>query len=319
MINAETTQNIASFCKAISDPLRIMILRVLLHNSFGVLELTQLFATTQSGMSHHLKILLQAALVVTRREGNSIFYRRALPKEHLLANLHQAALEEIDALSIPFELQKNIEQIYAERAESSKTFFANLIKNGELAQQDELIVGLAQYQDVLLTLLDHNIATDDIALEVGPGEGKFIPVLAKRFKQVIAVDNSAEMLQLVEKICNQQQLDNVNLQHADATKLQLADKVDYIVANMVLHHLPAPAEALKHFKSYLKATGRLLVTELCHHQQTWVTDACGDLWLGFEPDELDHWAEAAGFKSDESLYIGLRNGFQLQVKHFCVT
>lgn len=319
MLTANTNQYIASFFKAMSDPLRIMILRVLLHNSFGVLELTQLFATTQSGMSHHLKILLQASLVVTRREGNSIFYRRALAKEHLLTHLYQAALEEIDALSIPVELQTNIDHIYTERAESSKNFFANVIKNGNLAQQDELIVGITHYQDILLNLLDNNITKEDIALEVGPGEGKFIPLLAKRFKQVIAVDNSAEMLQLVENICAQQQLDNVCLQHADATKLKLSNKVDCIVANMVLHHLPAPAEALRHFKSYLKETGRLLLTELCHHQQTWVTDTCGDLWLGFESDELDHWAEVAGFKLNDSLYVGLRNGFQLQVKYFGIS
>ena len=29
--------------------------------------------------------------------------------------------------------------------------------------------------------------------------------------------------------------------------------------------------------------GVLLVTELCRHHQDWVKDACGDVWLGFEP------------------------------------
>jgi DNA-binding transcriptional ArsR family regulator len=43
-----------------------------------VLELCRIVEVRQSALSHHLKILAQAELVSTRREGNSIFYRRAL-------------------------------------------------------------------------------------------------------------------------------------------------------------------------------------------------------------------------------------------------
>ncbi|MDV7213510.1 ArsR/SmtB family transcription factor, partial [Azotobacter beijerinckii] len=70
---------LAALCKAGGDPLRLKVLRVLASDSFGVLELAQIFAIGQSGISHHLKVLAQAGLVATRREGNAIFYRRALP------------------------------------------------------------------------------------------------------------------------------------------------------------------------------------------------------------------------------------------------
>ncbi|MGB2272587.1 MAG: ArsR/SmtB family transcription factor, partial [Pseudomonadales bacterium] len=65
--------------KASADHLRLEILQVLQHDSFGVLELCNLFDIKQSAMSHHLKVLSNAGLVTTRREGNAIFYRRALP------------------------------------------------------------------------------------------------------------------------------------------------------------------------------------------------------------------------------------------------
>ena len=71
------TDALAAFCKAIGDALRLDILRVLRNDSFGVLELAQIFAMRQSGMSHHLKVLANAGLVSTRREGNSI-----LPMAH---------------------------------------------------------------------------------------------------------------------------------------------------------------------------------------------------------------------------------------------
>ena len=53
------------------------MLRVLASDSFGVLELAQIFAIGQSGMSHHLQVLTQAGLLATRREGNAVFYRRS--------------------------------------------------------------------------------------------------------------------------------------------------------------------------------------------------------------------------------------------------
>ena len=78
-IRHDDCDELSALCKAGGDPLRLNVLRALANDSFGVLELTQIFATGQSGMSHHLKVLSQAGLVATRREGNAIFYRRALP------------------------------------------------------------------------------------------------------------------------------------------------------------------------------------------------------------------------------------------------
>ena len=62
--------------KALADQLRLQILRLLRNESFGVLELCRILEIKQSALSHHLKILATADVVTTRREGNSIFYRR---------------------------------------------------------------------------------------------------------------------------------------------------------------------------------------------------------------------------------------------------
>ncbi|NER61952.1 winged helix-turn-helix transcriptional regulator, partial [Pseudomonas sp. MAFF212428] len=56
-IDHEQSDALAALCKASGDPLRLKVLRALASDSFGVLELAQIFAVGQSGMSHHLKVL----------------------------------------------------------------------------------------------------------------------------------------------------------------------------------------------------------------------------------------------------------------------
>ena len=311
----EASDELASLCKAGGDPLRLNVLRALANDSFGVLELAQIFATGQSGISHHLKVLAQAGLVATRREGNAIFYRRALAQSELFGGkLHAALLEEVDELQLPADVQARIGAVHAQRAAASHDFFARMADNFQ-AQQD-LIASLPQYRDSLLTLLDSlNFTAQATALEVGPGDGRFLPELARRFQQVTALDNSPAMLDLARQHCQEQALDNVRLELADALD-ETGSGADCVVLNMVLHHFAAPAEAIRQLARRVNAGGSLLITELCSHNQSWAREACGDLWLGFEQDDLARWASAAGLEPEESLYLGLRNGFQIQVRHF---
>jgi ubiquinone/menaquinone biosynthesis C-methylase UbiE/DNA-binding transcriptional ArsR family regulator len=311
----QQSDTLAALCKASGDELRLNVLRALASDSFGVLELAQIFDVGQSGMSHHLKVLAQAELVATRREGNAIFYRRALPDgQRFGGRLHMALLDEVDDLTLPEDVQARIAQVQQRRAATSQDFFLR-VEEKFRAQQD-LIAGLPQYRESLLALLDTlNFAPTASALEVGPGDGGFLPDLARRFAQVTALDNSPTMLELARQVCERERLGNVNLQLADALGATDVD-ADCVVLNMVLHHFSDPALALCQLAKRVKAGGSLLVTELCSHDQGWAREACGDLWLGFEQDDLARWATAAGLVPGDSLYVGLRNGFQIQVRHF---
>lgn len=314
-IRFDASDSLAALCKAGGDPLRLNVLRALASDSFGVLELAQIFAIGQSGMSHHLKVLTQAGLLATRREGNAIFYRRNLPQSDSLGGkLHAALLEEVDQLELTTEVQARIAAVHAQRSAASEDFFARMA--GSFQARQDLLAGLPQYRDSVLALLDAlNFETTATALEVGPGDGSFLPELASRFRHVVALDNSAAMLELARARCEQAGLDNVELKLADALHDE-CPPADCVVLNMVLHHLAAPGEALKQLARLVKAGGSLLITELCSHNQSWAREACGDLWLGFEQDDLARWADAAGLTPGESLYIGLKNGFQIQARHF---
>ncbi len=309
---------LASFCKAAGDPLRLEILKVLSQNAYGVLELCQLFDVKQSGMSHHLKVLANAGLASTRREGNSIFYRRALGSDNPeIQPLHKALLNAVDSAAITPELADRIARLHRERSQLSLVFFE---QNSERfkANQD-LIAGYEQYGSSILELLDSAIDKRDtgVALEVGPGEGELLPELCRRFDQVIALDNSEQVLSLARQYAASHKLGNVRFILGDLLDpTPQIEPVNCITLNMVLHHIPNPSQAFANLSRMLRADGVLLVTDLCQHDQAWARDNCGDIWLGFESNELTDWAQAAGLEEGESLFLALRNGFQIQLRQF---
>lgn len=305
------TEQLVALCKAAGDPLRLNILRVLSSNSYAVQELAQIFAMAQSGMSHHLKVLTRAGLLSTRREANAIFYRRSPAPA---TGVHTALLEQLDQQPVCNSLACRLEAVHQERSAASQAFFQRM--SDSFSQQQELIAGLHQYCDNLTSLLERlNFAATATAVEIGPGDGGFLPYLAQHFAQVIALDNSPAMLEQARQLCLAQELTNVELQLADAFAQPLP-ATDCLVLNMVLHHLPAPAQAIAHLAAALKPGGSLVISELCAHQQHWAHKACGDLWLGFEQQELAHWAQQAGLSDGESIYLGLKNGFQIQLRQF---
>ncbi|MGL5348587.1 MAG: ArsR/SmtB family transcription factor [Peptostreptococcaceae bacterium] len=67
--------NIDSIFKALSDPIRLNILKKLYSaESVCVCELTDMFDISQSKLSYHLKLLLSANLINKTSEGKWNFY-----------------------------------------------------------------------------------------------------------------------------------------------------------------------------------------------------------------------------------------------------
>jgi len=60
--------------KALADPTRREILRLLRGGEKTAGELAQRFDMTKPSMSHHFAVLKQADLIASRREGQQIYY-----------------------------------------------------------------------------------------------------------------------------------------------------------------------------------------------------------------------------------------------------
>jgi ArsR family transcriptional regulator len=308
---------LAALCKASGDQLRLQVLRVLRHDSLGVQELCSIFDIRQPAMSHHLKVLASAGAVTSRREGNTIFYRRATLGQHpALTELQGSLFTALDQLPLPAAVEKRMSELQEHRQQSSREFFQQ--NADKFRAQQDLIASYDQYGDTVAQIQRNApLSQHHLALEVGPGDGAFLRELAPAFEQVIALDNSAEMLEKARGLAAEESLSNVQFIHGDTRHPELRDlQADCIVVNMVLHHTPSPADIFDDLAGSLAPSGVLLVTDLCNHDQAWARENCGDLWLGFEPGDLKLWAQSAGLSEIASEYLAQRNGFQIQVRLF---
>jgi ubiquinone/menaquinone biosynthesis C-methylase UbiE/DNA-binding transcriptional ArsR family regulator len=311
------TQNfgeLAALLKAGGDVLRLEILRVLKRDSYGVLELCSIFDIRQSALSYQLKVLASAGLAVTRREGTSVFYRRSSATGEF-GSVQAEIFKAADQLQLRAELLTEITGIQAERTEASKAFFA---KNASrFHDYQDMIASHGDYGDSIVSLLTGLVPSASSVLEIGPGEGKLLPALARHFDRVIALDNSSEMLAQSERTALAAKAGNIDFVLGDTgVAIEQGICADCITINMVLHHTPSPADVLADIGKLLKPNGVLLVTDLCRHDQSWAKEACGDLWLGFDPEELTQWANHAGMTEGQSQYLALRNGFKVQLRQF---
>lgn len=76
-IGARDTYKQARTLKAVADPTRLKIIKALSQHELCVCELMLLLDAQQSAVSHHLRILKDANLVVERRQGKWSFHRLA--------------------------------------------------------------------------------------------------------------------------------------------------------------------------------------------------------------------------------------------------
>lgn len=73
----EQLTDLAELFKVFGDPTRIRILYVLFEAEVCVCDIAEALSMTQPAISHQLRVLKQARLIKSRREGKSVFYSLA--------------------------------------------------------------------------------------------------------------------------------------------------------------------------------------------------------------------------------------------------
>lgn len=70
----------AEICQTLSNPKRLRIINILREKEVSAGEIQKTLRIPKANLSQHMAVLRQKGIVVSRREGNTVYYRLARPK-----------------------------------------------------------------------------------------------------------------------------------------------------------------------------------------------------------------------------------------------
>lgn len=98
-------------------------------------------------------------------------------------------------------------------------------------------------------------------MDIGAGTGFVTQELINRKLSVIAIDQSKEMLDVLKQKFGS--IGEILCLQADAYSLPIeSDSVDYVMANMFLHHVEDPGQSISEMTRILKPGGKLIIADL---------------------------------------------------------
>lgn len=134
-----------------------------------------------------------------------------------------------------------------------------------------------------------------VAADIGAGTGFITEALVQKGVSVIAVDQSEAMLNAMKKKFSGVQ--GIDYRLGEAVDLPIpSENVDYAFANMYLHHVEIPLEAIKEMTRVLKPGGKLVLTDLDEHEYEFLRTEQYDRWMGFKREDVQKWMTEAGLK-----------------------
>ena len=98
MPGTEEFSTVADVFKKLDDPSRLKIFWLLCHCEECVINLSSLMEMSSPAVSHHLKVMRSAGLIVSRREGKEVYYKAA---DNVQAAVFHRLIEEMLEISCP--------------------------------------------------------------------------------------------------------------------------------------------------------------------------------------------------------------------------
>jgi ubiquinone/menaquinone biosynthesis C-methylase UbiE len=274
---------------ALADATRSRILALLDRHELTVTELCGVTQLPQSTVSRHLKALADSGWISARGEGTSNVY--SMTRDELDASARRLWVlvrEQVGPTPAAVQDQRRLQAVLAERKTKSQEFFSSSAGQWDRLRDEMFgerfhLAALPAFAEPLWTVGD-----------LGCGTGQASAAMAPFVSRVIAVDDSAAMLQAAKKRLSA--FDNVDLRRGELESLPIDDaKLDAATLMLVLHHLPEPETALAEVSRVLKPGGRLLVVDMLPHDRENYRQQMGHVWLGFPEDHLRRLVTSAGF------------------------
>ncbi len=272
--------------RAAAEPTRLRLLALCARGAWCVSDLVAILGQSQPRLSRHLKLLVEAGLLVRTPEGANAWFQLA-PDAALVRTLLARLPEEDPLLAAD---RRAAARLAAERARAASDSFR---RHG--ADWDEMralnLPGRA-IEAALLEALPDRVAR---LLDIGCGTGGLLELLAPRIEEGLGVDASRDMLALARTRLAERGLSHIAVRQADMYRLPLPDGgFDAVTLQMVLHYAEDPAVALAEAARVLRPGGALLIVDLAPHQRADLLGAYAHRWPGFDDAEIAGWLGEAG-------------------------
>jgi len=146
-----------------------------------------------------------------------------------------------------------------------------------------------------LALSEAQVQRRKLAADVGAGTGFITIGLITQGLRVLAIDESLPMLQVLRS--KTLGVADLCLCIGSAERLPIRNcVVDYVFANMCLHHVSHPAAAIEEMARILKRGGTLIISDLDSHAFEFLAQERTDRWLGFKKSDMRAWLAQAALK-----------------------
>ncbi len=277
--------------RALSDPTRMRLLRLLTEEELSVAEVQEILGMAQSRISASLAQLKREGLVVDRRVGKNVFYSSGLEETSPLAGLLEDGCREIPEASRDREA---LGLALRKRKDRAAEYFDRLAgKFGRTYVPGRSWQALAHG---LLRLLPRDIVIADL----GAGEGTLSQLLARRVRRVIAVDNSSRMVEFGSAVARENGFENLEYRLGDIEQPPVGDgEVGVALFSQALHHAARPAVAVAEAHRILEPGGQVVILDLASHAYEQARELYAHQWLGFSEVELHGMLRSAGFEQIE--------------------
>jgi ArsR family transcriptional regulator len=296
--------------KALGDPTRLRIARLLSAMELAVGELAQVLGQSQPRVSRHVGILCDAGLAERRREGSWVFLRQAEADEGTAPMIEaaQRLLAIAEATEPAFAAlceadRRKLAAIRDAREAAAETYFAR--HAGEWDDLRALHSPDAEVERALAAALaDSPLGT---VLDIGTGTGRMAELFAEGAERVVALDKNLEMLRVARAKLQHLPASRIELVQGDFAELPFADAgFDTVLLHQVLHFAPDPAPALAEAARVLRIGGRIAIVDFASHDREELRTRHQHVRLGFADRQMAELLRAAGFSA--SAPIALEGG-----------
>ncbi len=298
---ATQTINPADTFKAVGDPTRLRLLRLLSRSELNVQEMVQILGMSQPGVSKHLKVLLDAGWLRQRKEGTWSWYGLVGAGDFVGGpEFRRVALDGAERVPETSADDAALQRVLAERDRRSGDFFA------DVSGTWDMIRPAFDHPDVQAGAVGALVPPGLEVVDIGTGTGALLPLLAATGARVTAVDASAAMLTRARALCKREGLNEVVFEQADIQDLPFAaDRFDAAYCSMVLHHVARPERALSEMARIVKPGGKVVVMAFTRHNLVWLREELAHQWLGFSREETNDMFRRLGLRVDRHLVRGL--------------